>query len=156
MEHQSDHIYYTLLWRVLGCSVPFTSLNKLWTTGLPKPFCWAKPAFLSFHHPILISTATYWALLKLLLHRVIVTKLWKAENMNNLPGGELKVLVPRRRKACLSSCQSALIGNSLLLCGQYSDLRESRLWVQPALPRNSPQSPTNHMALVLLPKERVS
>jgi len=34
--------------------------------------------------------------------------------MNNLPRGELKVLVLRRRKACLSSCHSALIGNSLL------------------------------------------
>ncbi len=34
--------------------------------------------------------------------------------MNNLPGSELKVLVLRRRKACLSSCHSALIGNSLL------------------------------------------
>ncbi len=32
------------------------------------------------------------------------------------------------------------------LCGQYSDLRESRLWVQPALPRNSPQSPTTWLA----------
>ncbi len=63
MEQQSDHIYYTLLWRVLGYTVPFTSLNKLCTTGLPKPFCWAKPACFDFSssnfnfHGHILSTA---------------------------------------------------------------------------------------------------
>jgi hypothetical protein len=38
-EQQLDHIYYTLLWQVLGFAVPFTSLSKLCKNAGPKPFC---------------------------------------------------------------------------------------------------------------------
>ncbi len=53
MEQQSDHIYYTLLWQLLGFAVPFSKLCK---NAGPKPFCKAKPTFLtSFLYPILIA-----------------------------------------------------------------------------------------------------
>jgi hypothetical protein len=38
MERQSNHIYYTLLWQVLGFAVPFTSLSKACKNAGPKPF----------------------------------------------------------------------------------------------------------------------
>jgi hypothetical protein len=39
MEQQSNHIYYTLLWQVLGFAAPFTSLSKPCKNAGPKPFC---------------------------------------------------------------------------------------------------------------------
>jgi hypothetical protein len=39
MERQLNHIYYTLLWQVLGFAVPFTSLSKACKNAGPKPFC---------------------------------------------------------------------------------------------------------------------
>ncbi len=42
-EQQSDHIYYTLLWQVLGFAVHFTSVSKFCRNAGSKPFCWAKP-----------------------------------------------------------------------------------------------------------------
>jgi hypothetical protein len=39
MEQQLNHIYYTLLWQVLGFAVPFTSLSKPFKNAGPKPFC---------------------------------------------------------------------------------------------------------------------
>jgi hypothetical protein len=39
MEQQSNHIYYTLLWQVLGFAVPFTSLSKLCKMLGQNPFC---------------------------------------------------------------------------------------------------------------------
>ncbi len=47
-EHQSDHIYYTLLRQVLGFVVPFTSISKLCKNAGPKPFCWTKLACFEF------------------------------------------------------------------------------------------------------------
>jgi hypothetical protein len=59
--------YYTLLWQVLGSTVPFTSLNKLCKTAGPELFCWAKLAYaLPFLHPMLICRVTYWAPVELL------------------------------------------------------------------------------------------
>jgi hypothetical protein len=47
-ELQSDHIYCTLLWHVLGSARPFTSLRKQWKNAGSKLFCRAKPACLDF------------------------------------------------------------------------------------------------------------
>jgi len=48
LTKESDHIYYTLLWQVLGFAVPFTSLSKLCKYAGLKPFCGAKPACCDF------------------------------------------------------------------------------------------------------------
>jgi hypothetical protein len=47
-EQQSDHIYCTLLWLVLGFAVPYTSLSKLYKNAGPNPFCLAKWAYFHF------------------------------------------------------------------------------------------------------------
>jgi hypothetical protein len=43
-EQQSDHIYYTLLWQVLGFALLYTRLSKLCRNAGQKPFCQAKLA----------------------------------------------------------------------------------------------------------------
>jgi hypothetical protein len=58
-EQQSDHIYYTLLWLVLGCTVPFTSLQKLCKTLGQYHFLEPNRHILAFLHPIFICRVTY-------------------------------------------------------------------------------------------------
>jgi hypothetical protein len=51
-----EHIYYTLLWQVLGFAMPFTSLSKLCKNTGPN------------RHPIWLCNVRYWAPVELLLH----------------------------------------------------------------------------------------
>ncbi len=144
MEQQSDHIYYTLLWRVLGCTVPFTSLNKLCTTGLPKPFCWAKPACFDFSssnfnfHGHILSTAEA-ALTSSYRDQVMTSRKHEQSSREWTEGTGSK-----KEKGMSFKLSFSFDWKFFALCGQYSDLRESRPWVQPALPRNSPSPTTWH------------
>jgi hypothetical protein len=61
-DHQSDHIYYTLLWRCIEL------LRLSPATAHTMQLCWAKTIFLSqtgtfwlFLHPILLCGITFWA-----------------------------------------------------------------------------------------------
>ncbi len=48
-EQQLDHVYYTLLWQLLGFAMmPFTSLSKLCKNAGPKIFCLSKLARFDF------------------------------------------------------------------------------------------------------------
>jgi hypothetical protein len=54
--------YYTLLWQVLGCAMPFTSLSKVCKNTGPNRHV------LTFLRPIWLCEVTYWAPVELLLH----------------------------------------------------------------------------------------
>jgi hypothetical protein len=38
-SNSQNHIYQSLIWKVIGFVVPFTSLSKLSTNAGPKPIC---------------------------------------------------------------------------------------------------------------------
>jgi len=50
---------YSLLWQVHVFDVPSTSQSKLCIYAGPKPFCWAKPAFLTPLHRALLCRVTH-------------------------------------------------------------------------------------------------
>jgi hypothetical protein len=54
-EQQSNHIYYTLLWQVLGFAVPFTSLSKPCKMLGQEPFAKPNEQVLTFLHPTLFA-----------------------------------------------------------------------------------------------------
>ncbi len=48
MGTESDHIFITLLWQVMGFVVPFTSSSKQGKIAGPKSLCWARPTCFDF------------------------------------------------------------------------------------------------------------
>jgi hypothetical protein len=51
--------FSTLLWQVLGFAVTVISLSKLCKSAMPKPFCWAQPAWFHFASILICRVTLY-------------------------------------------------------------------------------------------------